>query len=181
MKTYVSLLRAVNVGGKSLPMDALRKLFEDLDLVNVETYLQSGNAVFGSPAAETGTLAAALEMQIRKAFGFDVTVFILEPADLQRILAANPFLKQKGVDPESLYVTFLQYPPAPQQWAALEGAAGGPDSFRPGEAEVYLSCPGGYGKTKLSNAFFGKKLNMPATTRNWKTVTALAQMSARTG
>jgi uncharacterized protein (DUF1697 family) len=181
MKTYVALLRAVNVGGKSLPMEDLRKLCADLDLANVETYLQSGNAVFDSPAAGIATLPAALETQIRKAFGFDVTVFILEPADLQRILKENPFLEQPGADLESLYVTFLQYPPAPRQWAALDGMDAAPDSFRPGEAEVFVSCPGGYGKTKLSNAFFEKKLNMPATTRNWKTVTALAQLAGRSG
>jgi uncharacterized protein (DUF1697 family) len=179
MKTYVALLRAVNVGGKSLPMEDLRSLCAELDLLNVETYLQSGNAVFDSPAAGIATLPAALEAQIKQAFGFDVTVFILEPGDLQRIRQENPFLKQSGVDPESLYVTFLQYPPAPRQWAALEGTDAAPDAFHPGEAEVYLSCPGGYGKTKLSNAFFEKKLSMPATTRNWKTVTALAQMADR--
>jgi uncharacterized protein (DUF1697 family) len=46
-----------------------------------------------------------------------------------------------------------------------------------GEQEVYLFCPNGYGRTKLSNAFLERKLDLTATTRNWKTVTALFAMS----
>jgi uncharacterized protein (DUF1697 family) len=45
--------------------------------------------------------------------------------------------------------------------------------------DVYLFCPEGYGRTKLSNAFFEKHLSSEATTRNWKTVTTLVSMAKR--
>ena len=46
------------------------------------------------------------------------------------------------------------------------------------EQEIFLFCPGGYGRTKLSNNFFEKKLGVVATTRNWKSVNALYEMAS---
>ena len=46
-----------------------------------------------------------------------------------------------------------------------------------GQADVAFLClPNGYGRTKLTNAYFERALRTPATTRNWRTVTALAGM-----
>jgi uncharacterized protein (DUF1697 family) len=60
MPTYIVLLRAVNVGGTGkLPMAAFRKLIDGLGYRNVETYIQSGNAVFDAPESAT-TVARAL-------------------------------------------------------------------------------------------------------------------------
>ena len=53
-----------------------------------------------------------------------------------------------------------------------------PDEFRLVGREIYLHFPGGYGRSKLSNAYFEKQLGVVATTRNWKTVTALAELVA---
>ena len=41
---------------------------------------------------------------------------------------------------------------------------------------VYLKLPHGYGRTKLNNAWFERKLGTAATTRNWRTVLALTDM-----
>ena len=41
---------------------------------------------------------------------------------------------------------------------------------------IYLKLPHGYGRTKLNNAWFERKLGTAATTRNWRTVLALAEM-----
>jgi uncharacterized protein (DUF1697 family) len=46
-----------------------------------------------------------------------------------------------------------------------------------GNEEIYVFCPGGYGRTKLSNNYFERQLGVPATTRNWKTVLALHEMA----
>jgi uncharacterized protein (DUF1697 family) len=63
--------------------------------------------------------------------------------------------------------------------AALEagGEIGAPDEFRLLGRQVYLYCPNGYGRTKLNNAFFERKLAVAATTRNWRTVTNLAELT----
>jgi predicted ATPase len=54
-----------------------------------------------------------------------------------------------------------------------------PDRFHIGRQEIYLYCPGGYGKTKLSNTAFEKAPSVRATTRNWKTVNALFEMASK--
>jgi uncharacterized protein (DUF1697 family) len=80
-------------------------------------------------------------------------------------------------DPARLHVTFLKGIPQSARVSALKAPPGELDEFVVGEREVYLFCPNGYGRTKLSNAFLEKKLDVTATTRNWNTVTALFAMA----
>jgi len=58
----------------------------------------------------------------------------------------------------------------------LEPLATGRERFRILNREIYLYCPDGYGRTKLSNNAIEKKLSVVATTRNWRTVNALLEM-----
>jgi uncharacterized protein (DUF1697 family) len=47
MTTYISILRGINVNGQKLiKMDALKKMYENLNLKNIQIYVQSGNVVF---------------------------------------------------------------------------------------------------------------------------------------
>jgi uncharacterized protein (DUF1697 family) len=177
MKTYISMLRGVNVGGKTMHMTDLRGLYESLDLKNVETYVQSGNVVFDTAVQDIPRWVGLLEGQIRLKFGYSVSIIIRETGDFQRVITTNPFLQGRSEDPLKLHVTFLQQPPSAMQWTNLKIPDPGPDEFSPGKEEVFLFCPGGYGRTKLSNTFFEKQLNMPATTRNWNTVNTLFQMA----
>ena len=64
-KTFVALLRGINVGGKSvISMTELRALFSSLGFEDVATYIQSGNVVFRSPTAGEGVVVAKLEREI---------------------------------------------------------------------------------------------------------------------
>jgi uncharacterized protein (DUF1697 family) len=176
MPIYISMLRAINVGGqKKIAMDALRGLYSGLGFDHVQTYVQSGNVVFDSTEPEAAVLAGLIEAQIEQTFGFGVLVFVRGAPYFQRIIAANPFLKT-GADPTKLHVTFL-YNPA--DLTSLNLPAAGEDRFEAGEQAVYLFCPNGYGKTRLSNDFFERKMKVPATTRNWNTVNALYQLAGR--
>ena len=97
---------------------------------------------------------------------------------LARILDANPFATP-DVDPKTVHVTFLAGQPAPDRVKALAGADGpfGDDRFEVAGTDIFLHCPGGYGVTKLNNAFFERRTGVVATTRNWRTVTALAGLA----
>jgi uncharacterized protein (DUF1697 family) len=177
MTPYISMLRGINVGGqKKITMEALRDLYAALELGNVRSYVQSGNIVFDSIEPEAVTLAGRIEAHIERSFGFAVLVFVRGVPDFQRVLAANPFLKANA-DPGKLHVTFLYSPPSQAALSSLSRPAAGDDQFSTGEQAVYLFCPNGYGKTRFSNDFFERKLNVPATTRNWNTVNALFQLS----
>lgn len=179
MSTFISMLRGINVSGqKKMPMEELRSLYEALGLANVTTYVQSGNVVFDSPAQSPLALARQLEAQIQHSFEYSVPVFIRSTDDFRRVIASNPFLAASSEDPASLHVTFLYKAPSETQAGKLTAPDGIRDEFSIGVQEVFLYCPHGYGRTKLNNSFFERKLNIPATTRNWKTVNALYQIAS---
>lgn len=180
MHTYISLLRGINVSGqKKIIMEALRQVYTGLYLLNVRTYLQSGNVLFESEDQDVPGLVRQIEARIVQAFGYSVPVLIREAAYFQRLIAGNPFLHTGDKDPSSLYVTFFYTSPDPTRFSSL-AAPGGSDEFAAGEDAVYLYCPEGYGRTKLNNTFFERKITAPATTRNWKTVTALFALALET-
>ncbi len=165
MTTFLSLLRGINVSGKkSMRMADLTALYAGLGLGHVQSYLQSGNLIFTSDA-EASTLAARIGEAIQAHYGFQVTVLMRQQADLERVLAANPFLK-RNADPQALYVTFLAEVPTATEIEGLGKSQQGSDEFYVVGREIYLHCPHGYGRTKLSNAFFERKLKVAATTRN---------------
>jgi uncharacterized protein (DUF1697 family) len=176
--SYVALLRGVNVGGRKLAMADLRRVFVDLGYPDAQTYLQSGNAVFEGPPEEPARLAGEIAGRIAQDFGVATTVLLRTGDDLARVVADNPFLK-RGDDPATLHVTFLAEAPRPgaEDRLALPGAE--PDEFTLVGREVYLRCPNGYGRTRLNNAFIERRLGVAATTRNWRTVTALRDLAGR--
>jgi uncharacterized protein (DUF1697 family) len=168
------MLRGINVSGqKKIRMPELKRLYESLGLANVETYVQSGNVVFDSPEPDASKLAELIEARIERVFGYQVSVFIRDAGDFRQIIDSNPFLNQRNEDPDKLHVTFLYRAPSTAAWDTLDAPDNEADEFVPGEKEIFLFCPNGYGRTKLSNNFFERKLGVPATTRNWRTVNAL--------
>jgi uncharacterized protein (DUF1697 family) len=174
---YVSLLRGINVSGRNrLPMADLRALYERRGHDEVTTYVQSGNVVSSTPARSARAVGDAIQRAIADELGRDVLVLVRTPAQLGRILAANPFVRARA-DPKSLHVTFLAAAPRKAAISALDETAFTPDEFRVHGHEVYVSCPNGYGRTKINNSWFERKLGVAATTRNWKTVMQLSELA----
>jgi uncharacterized protein (DUF1697 family) len=156
-------------------MSDLKKLYESLDFKNVVTYVQSGNVIFDSPKQDALKISALIESQIKKTFNFSVPVVIRDKNDLRRIISDNPFIKRKK-DPVNLYVTFLQTTPVPYDFNTSSLPSNESDEFIIKDKEIFLFCPNGYGRTKLNNNFFEKKLNLSATTRNWNSVNVLFKL-----
>lgn len=178
MNTYISMLRGINVSGQNMiKMGDLKSLYESLGFLNVRTYLQSGNVVFDSPASDYLELSNTIAAQIKQTLGFTIPVFIRSGDDFGWVLANNPFINDRHEDLTRMYVTFLFQKVDVDKIKNLAAPANVTDEFIFGENEIYLFCPDGYGRTKLNNNFFEKKLNTPATTRNWNTVNALYQMT----
>jgi uncharacterized protein (DUF1697 family) len=175
MAVYVAMLRGVNVGGNPLKMEWLRAACAELGFADVRTYLQSGNVVLSSrlgAEAVAGKLKAAIDGNTR----LPVPVVVRTAAELTKVVAENPFLKQKGIDTAKLHVTFLERPAAKPDTAKLDKLAGNRDEYRLVRREVFLHCPINYGQSKLVNTALEKVLGS-ATTRNWSTVTTLAAMA----
>lgn len=178
MNTYLAILRGINVSGqKMIKMTELKNLFEHLQFESVRTYIQSGNVLFDSKNSDHDDMTRRIEQAIASRFGFEVPVLIRSQAELEQIVARNPFLTETEIDPAFLHVTLLADAPAADRLDAIRQYDYAPDRFQIVGREVYLYCPGGYGNTKLSNTFFENKLKVRATTRNWKTVNELVRMA----
>jgi uncharacterized protein (DUF1697 family) len=176
MTAYVALLRGINVGGHAkLSMADLRSAFSDLGYGEVRTYIQSGNVVFEA-AAPAARLQPALERDLEARFGLGIKVVLRSRVQLGRIIDSNPLATGKR-DRTKLHVTFLGSKPAASRPPALDADAFLPDEFRVVGQEVYLHCPEGYGRTKLNNTFFERAFAVTATTRTWKTVTTLIDIT----
>jgi uncharacterized protein (DUF1697 family) len=167
------MLRGINVGGqKRISMQVLKEMYSSVGYREVQTYVQSGNVIFSADGSDS-SVKEELEKEIKRAFGFDVLVFLRNKRELAAIVKNSPF-KQK--DETKLHVTFLSEKPEKIHVKDLNSAKSGAEDFTYSGKEIYLFCPNGYGVTKLSNTFFEKKLKVSATTRNWRTVNTLLAM-----
>ncbi|QAT50804.1 DUF1697 domain-containing protein [Caproiciproducens sp. NJN-50] len=178
---YAALFRGINVGGKNLvKMDDLKRLFLDLGLSSVRTYIQSGNAVF-----ETNLEEAALQKTIHAGFSerfrLKGDVIIRNIDEIKALIDSLPFsaaeiAAAEAADPqvEHLYVYFLDHPHEQVQIDSLCRENTGPDLLRMGIREGYLLCCQSIRKSKL--ALRAAREFDSATVRNWKTVVKLYDM-----
>ncbi len=173
----VALLRGVNVAGRRrVTMAQLLAVCAEAGLVDASTYLQSGNVVFSHPPGTGETLGATLGTRLAVDVVPGVVVVVRSASELAGVVAGQPFGDAR--DPAHLHVTFLATSPEAARVAALGPVVRDGDGFALRGRDVYLHCPNGYGRTTFNNAFFERRLKVDATTRNWKTVTALAALCA---
>lgn len=175
-QTYISMLRGINVGGhRKIKMDDLKILYENLQLENVMTYIQSGNVVFQSNIQSCKALADLISKQIHQQFQLDVPVIVKSLEEFNDLYENNPFVTQNK-DTEKLYIIFLSENINEPVIEEINKYAGD-DLFIIYKSAIYLFCTNGYGKTKLTNTFFEKKLKILATTRGWTTVSKLREIA----
>ncbi|GAB2831229.1 DUF1697 domain-containing protein [Actinoallomurus bryophytorum] len=175
MTEFVALLRGVNVGGRQkVPMADLRALLGELGHADVRTHLQSGNAIFGTDRTDTDKIAEEIEQGIAREMGLPaIGCLVFNREYLRRVVDENP-LSDIATEPAKLLAIFLSEPPAAGKLRAIDADAYKPDVFAPGKQEIYVWYPDGIRNSKLTHAFFQKKLGCRiATGRNWNTVNAL--------
>jgi uncharacterized protein (DUF1697 family) len=178
MQNYVAILRGINVSGqKMVKMELLKKYIEEIGCKQVTTYIQSGNIIFGHENKNTPELTKLLEDKIQKEFGFHVPVIVKNADDLTKVLNNNPFVNLRHENIDYLHVTILASLPDATLLDKINTSSYMPDEFSVIDDVIYLFCPNGYGRTKLNNNFFENKLKLVATTRNWKTIIKLVELS----
>jgi len=177
---YVAVLRGINVSGqKSIKMADLKILFESLGFENIQTYVQSGNVIFDSAIKSAEKLMQLIEGVIEKKYKFYVPVLIRSKNELKKIIDACPFGSvDLSSDGTKVLLTFLSSKPKAVNIKAIQEHVALPEQLIVQGKEVYLYCPNGYGKSKLSNNFLEKKLVVGATTRNWKSVCKLLELAS---
>ena len=176
MTRWALFLRAVNVGGRKLAMAEFRAALAQAGFEAPETLLASGNAVVGArgPAEAVERRAEAV---LRDAHGLPTEVLARDAAQLERIVAENPWPAMARDDPSHLVVFFLRGEPKAEPatlaaWmTAGERAATGPGC-------LYLAYPAGIGTSKLGITQIEKTLGVKGTARNWNT---LGKVAAKLG
>jgi uncharacterized protein (DUF1697 family) len=166
MPRYAAFLRAVNVGGRVVKMDALRRVFEDAGLTNVETFIASGNVIFDATGRAAVTLEEKIERALEQALGYRVATFVRAAADLADIAAR--------VDDDRVYVAFLKSAPAAAARTRLAAFNDGTNEFRVHGREVYWRLDGRFSDSRFTGATLEKTLGGEATLRNANTVRRLA-------
>ena len=178
MEKKIAILRGINVGGKrKILMKDLKALCEELGFENPQTYIQSGNVIFENAKGQSNLeLGDQLAAGILERFGFDVPVIVRTASELSNSIDKNSFY-QEGRDISQLHLTFLKEEPSPENKELLLTFNYQPDEYVLDGQNVFIYCAGKYHQSKLSNNFFEKKLKVGATTRNWKTVLKLQELS----
>jgi uncharacterized protein (DUF1697 family) len=176
MPVYVALLRGINLAGKNrVSMKDLADIFECAGCSGVATFIQSGNVVFAAKTTLARRIPLVVADAISDRFGFGAPVVMRTSDEIQSVARANPFLR-RGVDLKTLHVAFLADQPPRDRVASLDPDRSPPDAFVVRGREIYLQCPNGIARTKLSNAYFDTRLETTSTLRNWATVLKLAEL-----
>lgn len=185
MPTYIVLLRAVNVGGTGkLPMADFRVLLEKLGYKRVETYIQSGNAVFET-SAKPEKVASDTARALEKLLGAACGVIVRTTEQLKHTIDRNPYATEAAVNGALVHAAFLAGPAGKDAEAALAAiVAKYParrDRYVLDKDAIYFHFPDGAGETKFSGKTLDKALGVIGTGRNWNTVLKLYEMAKNRG
>lgn len=175
MKTYIALLRGINVGGNNiLPMKELVAVLESIGLHNIKTYIQSGNVLFQGKVKSLSQLSNVIGSAIKKSHGFEPKVMLLDSTALYRVVQANPFVEAEAV-PNTLHIGFIASVPENPDIQLLKKIQTKGEQFQFIANAFYLHAPEGIGRSKIAIQV-EKILGIPMTLRNWRTVCKLMEM-----
>jgi uncharacterized protein (DUF1697 family) len=171
MIKYVAFLRAVNIGGRIVKMEVLKKIFEELNLKNVKTFIQTGNVIFETAGKDKNIVVTKIEKKLKTSLGYEVLVMLRTDKELADIAKNNPF-KDDELDKDTrVYIAFLYNEPGKETENILSLLNNKNESFVLKEDEIYCKVR----KDEKKSSYFSillleKKLGIPLTTRNQTTV-----------
>jgi uncharacterized protein (DUF1697 family) len=174
---YAALLRGINVGGNTMvKMEKLRETFGSLGFENVKSYINSGNLVFETRKTDDAKLAKKIREAIRKDFEMDIPVMVRSIAEIEEVIRNNPF-DGKFENDKDVHVFFLTEPLSKEHAEKLlEAITSDAESIEIRGRDIYYFLRISIVDSVLGKGFIDKKLKMPATARNWRTVKKIAEM-----
>ena len=171
MKKYIVLLRGINVSGKNkLPMAELRDLLNDLGFQNVQTYIQSGNIILEANEGKS-VICNKIKEGVLNKFGYDIPVIARTIPEWKKAITKYPFSINNTKIVAFVFLNRKIY----ETKIDVKGINN--DQYLIDNDMIYIYCETGFGKTKLSNNLFEKKLNVTATTRNYNTTLKLLDIA----
>ena len=175
---FIAFLRAINVGGHVVKMDALRSLFESMGLSKTETFIASGNVVFETSSRNAQSLERALERRLRASLGYEVATFLRTDSEVAAIARYRPFTDAARASAVAFCVGLVGEALGRDSIKKVMAFQTGIDDFHVHGREVYWLCKKGQSESTFSNNRFEKALGMPATFRGVKTMLRLAEKYA---
>ena len=180
MPVIICMLRGVNVLGRNkIKMDALKALCVSLKLRDPQTFIQSGNVIFGTREQDLAKLARRIQDAIERKIGFRPAVVLRTARELREVIARNPFAGRNGIEPNNLLVTFLATCPGKEACDKAQGIKPGLEEMHIIGREAFIHFPDGQGRSKLSWAKLERVLETSGTGRNWNSVTRMMEIAER--
>jgi len=174
---YVAFLRAVNVGGRIVKMEQLKKIFEGLKFKNVKTFIQSGNVIFETMEKDKNILTKKIEKKLIDSLGYEVKTMLRTDKELADIVKQNPFKNEKLDENTRVYIAFLYKALDNKIKEFITSLNNKNETYYPGKNEVYCLIH----KDEKKSSYFSillleKNLGIPLTTRNQTTVNKIKIM-----
>ena len=172
---YIAFLRAINVGGRFVKMQDLKKAFEGLPVRNVETFIASGNVIFDASVKDPATLERKAEVCLKKAFGFEVDTFVRSLEELQQIAECQPYSEVASTGKGgTVYIGFLREAPDRKSHEKIRAVCTDVDEFCISSREVLWLHRDTAEEGLSGGPPLEKLLGLRATFRNARTVKRIA-------
>ena len=176
MKTYIALLRGINVGGhKKIPMAELRELLSNAGFENVQTYIQSGNVILESPDDNAQNIEEIIQKVIIDHFGFEISILVRTRQELQTIIDNCPLSEEKVKDS---YFMILHVAPNKELVKIASDKVYEGEEYLIINDCIYFYSAKNYGQVKFNMNFFERKLKTASTSRNYRTMVKLLSLSS---
>ena len=176
-RTFIALLRGVNVGGNNkLPMKELAAMFHAAGCVWAETYIQSGNVVFGSSGTSNAELMVRIERMLAASFDYEASVVVRSRRQMRAIVDGAP--RGFGADPDRYRsdVIFVKPPLTAKAACAPGPTKEGVDRAWAGTGVLYYERLTARATQSRLSAIVSMPLYRSVTIRNWNTTTKLLRL-----
>lgn len=171
MAKHIAFLKAINVGGHTVKMDHLKKLFEKMGFENVETFIASGNVVFETKSKTVGAIKKKIETELEKSLGYKVATFIRSTKELKEISEHKPFKESDLANKQKyLYIGFLEEQPNKESLKKVLVLSDEANEFHFNNKELYWLCRKNFSDSGISGKTLEKALGMETTIRNSTTI-----------
>jgi uncharacterized protein (DUF1697 family) len=174
---YIALLRGINVSGRNqIAMPALRALCTELGWQDVQSYIQSGNLVFKADSS-TLTVEQTLEQAISERFGLTIAIIVRAAADWPGYIANNPFPEESEREPNLVMLALSKALPKTDAAERIQERAANGERIVQAGGVLWIYYADGAGRSKISPGLLDRLVGSLVTTRNWRTVLKLQELT----
>ena len=157
-------------------MAELRAVCTGIHCQAIRSYIQSGNLVFTS-LSSAEAVEQGLESAIGKAFSLSVPVIVRSASSWRDYVKGNPFPNESKNEGDRVLLALSKLPPRENAVSELQHRATRSERVVKMDDAIWIHCPNGIGRSKLTPAVLDRHVGSPVTARNWRTVLKLDEIA----